>query len=79
MMTSINLMAISMNILKLIGVLFSPVVFGLAFLGPLLSEIILLLNVTVPFGDPLIWGVVIGGILGGIAQWRGSWIWVKPV
>lgn len=67
-----------MNALKFIGLLFSPVVFGLAFLGPLIAEMIVLLELSLPVGIPLYWGLAMGGLLGAIAQWRGSWIWVKP-
>jgi len=53
-------------------------VFGLGFIGPLSAEIIAALAVPLPIGTPLYWGLLIGGLLGLMAQVRGSWIWVKP-
>ena len=67
-----------MQILSFVKVLFSPIVFGLAFIGPLSAEIITALAVPLPIGTPLYWGLLIGGLLGLMAQVRGSWVWVKP-
>jgi len=66
------------QILSFVKVLFSPIVFGLAFIGPLSAEIITALAVPLPIGTPLHWGLLIGGLLGLMAQVRGSWVWVKP-
>ncbi|MGB1189723.1 MAG: hypothetical protein ACPHAN_12000 [Pseudomonadales bacterium] len=64
--------------MKAIKFLFSPFIFGLAFMGPLIAELIVLADLGLSSGTPLIVGLIIGGGLGLIAQARGSWIWVKP-
>ena len=64
--------------MKAIKFLFSPIVFGLGFIGPLIAELISLSNLGLPAGAPLIAGLMLGGILGVLAQIRGSWVWVKP-
>ncbi len=68
----------TMQIFNFVKVLFSPIVFGLGFIGPLSAEIITALEIALPIGTPLYWGLLIGGLLGLMAQVRGSWIWVKP-
>jgi hypothetical protein len=68
----------TMQIFNFVKVLFSPIVFGLGFIGPLSAEIITALEISLPIGTPLYWGLLIGGLLGLMAQVRGSWIWVKP-
>ena len=67
-----------MQILSFVKVLFSPIVFGLAFIGPLSAEIITALGIALPIGTPLYWGLLIGGLLSLMAQVRGSWVWGKP-
>jgi hypothetical protein len=63
---------------KLVGVLFSPFVFSLGFLAPLIAELLNLAEISV-FGIETIYiGLLVGGLLGLVAQRRGSWIWVKP-
>lgn len=55
---------------------FSPLVFGLAFMAPLSAQILDALAVTLPVAN--IWvGLVIGLALGLMAQFRGSWLWIK--
>ena len=54
---------------------FGPLLFGLAFLAPLSSQIIKAAAWTPPFGlTPLLTGLILGGTLGLIAQIRGRWI-----
>lgn len=54
---------------------FGPLIFGLAFLTPLTSQIIQAMDWTPPFGlTPLMTGLLIGGTLGLIAQIRGRWV-----
>ncbi|MHA7900241.1 MAG: hypothetical protein ACX94B_10275 [Henriciella sp.] len=54
---------------------FGPLLFGLGFLTPLVSQSIVAVGWTPPFGlTPLVTGLLIGGTLGLIAQIRGRWI-----
>lgn len=64
--------------MKLIKYLFSPLVFGFGFLAPLIAQMLTALDVSLLGTTNLVVGVVIGGLLGLIAQFRGSWIWIKP-
>lgn len=57
--------------------LFSPLVFGLAFLAPLSAQMITTLGISTP-ANPIVVGLLIGGGLGLMAQIRGSWLWIKP-
>ena len=55
---------------------FSPLVFGLAFIAPLSAQILDAASITLPVAN--IWlGLGIGLGLGLMAQFRGSWIWIK--
>ncbi|HCY04342.1 MAG TPA: hypothetical protein DHU16_02735 [Gammaproteobacteria bacterium] len=63
--------------MKLLGFLFSPLVFGLAFLAPLIGQSLLALNWQIAGVDTICVGLVIGGGLGLMAQIRGSWFWVR--
>lgn len=52
-----------------------PLIFGIGFLAPLTSQIIQAVGWTPPFGlSPLMTGLLVGGTLGVIAQYRGRWI-----
>ncbi|MEL7454003.1 MAG: hypothetical protein AAGJ50_11600 [Pseudomonadota bacterium] len=54
---------------------FGPLIFGIGFLAPLISQSIQAAGWTPPFGiTPLLTGLVVGGALGVIAQFRGRWI-----
>ena len=65
-------------IMKIIGVLFSPITFGIGLLAPLIAQIMAFVGLSV-VGVPDIWvGLFIGAQLGLIAQLRGSWVWIKP-
>ncbi|RPG30632.1 MAG: hypothetical protein CBC52_004025 [Gammaproteobacteria bacterium TMED92] len=63
--------------MKLIRLLFSPLVFGLAFLAPLIAQSVIALNWQILGLDPLWTGLAVGGGLGLMAQLRGSWVWIK--
>ncbi len=55
---------------------FSPLLFGLAFMAPLLAQILDRMDVTLPIAN--IWiGLALGLGLGLMAQFRGSWLWIK--
>ena len=62
---------------KLIGLLFSPIVFGIGFVAPLVAQILNRLDVTMGI-ENLYVGLIVGLLLGLMAQLRGSWVWVKP-
>lgn len=64
--------------MKLIGFLFSPIVFGLGFLAPLIAQTLTASGLVIAGMDNIYIGLIIGGLLGLIAQFRGSWVWVKP-
>lgn len=63
-----------MAVIRLILTL-QPLLFGLGFLAPLTAQVIERLGWLPPFGlSPLVVGLIVGGTLGGVANWRGSWI-----
>lgn len=64
--------------MKLLGLLFSPLVFGLAFLAPLIAQSLIAVGLPTAGINPLWVGFIVGGGLGLAAQIRGSWFWVKP-
>lgn len=66
-----------MDFKKFIGVLFSPLVFGLGFLAPLSAQILTIFGYSAGINNIFI-GLAIGASLGLMAQLRGSWVWVKP-
>ena len=52
-----------------------PLLFGLAFLAPLISQVIQAMGWAPPLGlTPLMTGLFFGGTLGVIAQIRGRWV-----
>lgn len=66
-----------MDFKKLIGAIFSPLVFGLGFVAPLSAQILTVSGYSASI-DNIYIGLAIGGSLGLMAQLRGSWVWVKP-
>ncbi|MFT7305841.1 MAG: hypothetical protein ACI9P7_001105 [Candidatus Azotimanducaceae bacterium] len=65
---------------RLITWYFSPLLFGIAFVGPLIAQVLLRVTPDVAAALPvsnLVLGLSIGLVLGGIAQTRRSWIWVR--
>jgi len=62
----------------LLGFLFSPLLFGLCFLAPLIAQSLNTLEFSFASYGNIVLGVLIGGAWGLMAQLRGSWIWVKP-
>ena len=77
-MAYVRVDAIGIMMKKLLGVLFSPFVFSLGFLAPLIAQLLDATGVTVPGVETLYIGLLVAGMLGVIAQWHGSWLWVKP-
>ncbi len=52
-----------------------PLLFGLAFLAPLVAQSLEALHFAPPLGmSPLSFGLVLGGVLGGLATLRGRWV-----
>ena len=52
-----------------------PLIFGIGFLAPLVLQTIQAIGWMPPFGlTPLVTGLIVGGTLGLIAQYRGRWI-----
>lgn len=52
-----------------------PLWFGLGFLAPLLAQITVALGFSAPLGmSPLLPALLLGGMLGLIATWRGRWL-----
>jgi hypothetical protein len=65
---------IFMGVIRLIF-FFGPLIFAFGFIAPLLAQIIRLSGVTPPYDlTPLSAGLLIAGLLGAVAQWRGRWI-----
>ncbi len=63
--------------LKLVGLIlkYMPMIFGVGFLAPLIAQGIERASLALPFGTaPLAAGLVIGGLWGAHAQFRGRWI-----
>lgn len=58
-----------------IKLLFSPLVFALAFLGPLIAQVLSSLGLQFGAVSNLTIGLALGLTLGLIAQLRGSWVW----
>ena len=55
--------------------IFGPFFFGIAFLAPLVAQVMLKLELQAPFAlSPLLFGLIIGAILGLVATYRGKWI-----
>ena len=54
---------------------FGPFFFGIAFLAPLVAQVLLKLEWNAPFGlSPLHFGLIIGAVLGLVATYRGKWV-----
>ena len=64
--------------MRLIAWVFSPTLFGLAFLGPLLSQSAIALDIAPDTITTLVVSLLVGTGWGLLAQRRGSWIWIKP-
>ena len=52
-----------------------PLLFGLGFLAPLVAQLLTLAGWALPGGvAPLVVGLVIGGVWGGVATLTGRWL-----
>lgn len=63
--------------MKFILLLLSPLVFGLGFIAPLIAQCMTQFGLAIGNIDNLLVGLVIGGLWGVMAQYRGSWVWAK--
>ena len=66
-----------LNMAKFLKIVFSPIVFGVLFLAPLIGQSMTAAGLQVSTLPNLIVGLFIGGGLGLMAHYRGSWIWIK--
>ncbi len=62
---------------RLVPVFFSPMIFAIGFLTPLIAQLLEVFNAPTFGFHPLVVGFLIGGLFGLMAQIRGSWIWIK--
>ena len=54
---------------------FGPLLFGIGFIAPLTAQVLAQTGWPLPFGlTPLVAGLIVGAVLGGVAQIRGRWI-----
>lgn len=54
---------------------FGPLLFGIGFIAPLTAQVIAQAGWQLPLGlTPLIAGLIVGAVLGGVAQIRGRWV-----
>jgi hypothetical protein len=65
------------NMEKFLKMVFSPIVFGVLFLAPLIAQSMTAAGLQIFTLPNLIVGLFIGGGLGLMAYYRGSWIWIK--
>tara|TARA_Y100001935_G_C17271018_1_gene491953 strand:- start:926 stop:1117 length:192 start_codon:yes stop_codon:yes gene_type:complete len=63
--------------MKLIQIFFSPIGFAIGFLTPLLGQVLTHFNVIDRWELAYAIGFVIALSFGLIAQFRGSWIWLR--
>jgi len=61
----------------IIGILFSPMAFALGFLWPLATQLTISLQLAATGSSAILIGAVVAGTLGLLAQFRGSWLWIK--
>ena len=61
----------------LIKLIFSPIVFGLLFLAPLIAQSMTAMDLQLFAIPNLVLGLIIGGAWGLVAKLRGSWLWIK--
>lgn len=64
--------------MKIIRFLFSPLIFSLGFIAPLLAAVLSAGGLAINGIENITIALVIAGLWGVMAQYRGSWVWVKP-
>ena len=63
--------------MKLLSILFSPLVFALGFLAPMIAQILLASSLVESLQSAYLMAFAIAVSLGLMAQFRGSWLWIK--
>ena len=58
-------------------VLLSPMAFGVGFIWPLTTQSVIALHWLPAGSAAILAGAIVGFVVGLMAQFRGSWIWVK--
>jgi hypothetical protein len=54
---------------------FGPVLFGIAFLAPLIAQSLEAAGLSAPFGmQPIHFGLAVGLVMGVVAKRRGRWV-----
>ena len=61
----------------IIGALLSPMAFAIGFLWPLTTQVLAATNALPPGWNTMAVSAVIALAFGLLAQFRGSWIWIK--
>ncbi len=61
----------------LFGILLAPLTFAIAFLWPLVTQASVALALVEPGWPAIILGALIALPFGLLAQFRGSWVWIK--
>ena len=72
-----KIISAGLNMAKFFKIVFSPIVFGVLFLAPLIAQSMTAAGLQIFALPNLIVGLFIGGGLGLMAHYRGSWIWIK--
>ena len=63
--------------MKLLEYFFSPIMFSIGFLTPLIGQVLLAFNIVSE--QPLAYGIgfTVSMVFGLVAQFRGSWLWIR--
>ena len=62
---------------QIIKFIFSPIAFALGFLWPLVTQLLIAGNVVSPGWNAIVIGALIAIPWGLVAQFRGSWLWIR--
>ena len=58
------------------GLSLGPVLFGIGFLAPVIAALLDVIGMERPLGlSPIVFGLIIGTILGFVARQRRTWLW----
>ena len=63
--------------MKLLDYFFSPIMFSIGFLTPLIGQVLLVFDIVQ--GQPIAYGIglTLSIVFGLVAQFRGSWLWIR--